>query len=70
LICEVDPYDHRGDDGQNAQYADLQVKRDAVWRSLEITIESLRERLAQAMSSEEMLDQLYAAIQPDGTIHL
>ena len=50
--------------------AERSRKRRMVLRSLEITIEALRERLAQAMTNEQILEQLYAAIQPDGTLHL
>ena len=54
----------------NAHFAETAHKRRVVLRALEITIECLRERLARAMTNEQMLDQLYSAIQPDGTIHL
>ena len=50
--------------------AERSRKRRMVLRSLEITIEALRERLAQAMTNEQILEQLYTAIQPDGTFHL
>ena len=45
-------------------------KRRMVLRAIEITVESLRARIAQAMTNEQVLDQLYNAIQPDGTLHL
>lgn len=45
-------------------------KRRMVLRSLEITIESLRYRIGTAMTNEQILDQLFNSIQPDGTLHL
>jgi hypothetical protein len=50
--------------------SETETKRTAVKFALEITIETLRERVADSMANEPVLDQLYAAIQPDGTIHL
>jgi hypothetical protein len=52
------------------QRAETDTKRNAVKFALEITIESLRGRVGDAMNNEQVLDQLYAAIQPDGTLHL
>jgi hypothetical protein len=45
-------------------------KRRMVLRSLEITVESLRAHIGQAMTNEQILDQLFNSIQPDGTLHL
>ena len=45
-------------------------KRRMVLRSLEITIESLRDRIGTAMTNDQILDQLFNSIQPDGTLHL
>jgi hypothetical protein len=50
--------------------AETDTKQNAVKFALEITIESLRGRVGDAMNNEQVLDQLYAAIQPDGTLHL
>ena len=53
-----------------ASVMDSARKRRLVMCALEVTVEGLRERIAQAMINERVLDQLYAAIQPDGTLHL
>lgn len=64
MIYEVHP------EPEAKLHIDPEIARRAVRDALEVTIENLRARCAQAMESEQSLAQLFMAIQPDGTIHL